>query len=82
MAEDTLPKQLLVNARTLGKRDAMREKQYGIWQTYNWEDYAGEVKRFALGLAALGFQRGVTVLYTHDADFRRYRDLRVRDPLV
>ena len=55
---DTLPKLLLRNAEQLAERDAMREKQYGIWQTYTWRDYADEVRRFALGLAALGFQRG------------------------
>ena len=36
----------------------MREKEYGIWYTYTWREYAEEVRRFALGLAAIGFQRG------------------------
>ncbi|NIP73285.1 MAG: long-chain fatty acid--CoA ligase, partial [Gammaproteobacteria bacterium] len=49
---------LLRNARTWPGRDAIREKEYGIWQTWSWRDYAEEVRRMALGLAALGFQRG------------------------
>ncbi|MCH7477854.1 MAG: AMP-binding protein, partial [SAR324 cluster bacterium] len=57
-AESTLPKLLLRNARIFADRDAMREKEYGIWYTYTWRDYAEEVRRFALGLAAIGFQRG------------------------
>jgi long-chain acyl-CoA synthetase len=58
MDADTLPKLMLRNAERLGRRDAMRENQYGIWQTYSWLDYAANVRRFALGLAALGFRRG------------------------
>jgi long-chain acyl-CoA synthetase len=36
---------------------AIREKDYGIWQSYSWQDYLEQVKDFALGLAALGFKR-------------------------
>jgi len=57
-ADDTLPKLLLRNARQWPDRDAIREKEYGIWQTLTWQGYAEEVRRLALGLAALGFKRG------------------------
>jgi long-chain acyl-CoA synthetase len=57
--DDTLPKLLLANARRFGERTAaMREKQYGIWQTWDWPQYLEQVRGFALGLACLGFQRG------------------------
>ena len=36
----------------------MREKDYGIWQTWTWSDMAREVRALACGLAAQGFQRG------------------------
>jgi len=36
---------------------AIREKGYGIWQSYSWQDYLDQVRDFALGLAALGFMR-------------------------
>jgi long-chain acyl-CoA synthetase len=57
-AEDTLPKLLLRNARQWPAMDAIREKEYGVWQTYTWRDYAEQVRRLALGLAALGLKRG------------------------
>lgn len=55
----TLPRLLLRNAQRFGHRKAaMREKDRGIWQTYSWADSLTQIKAFALGLAALGFQRG------------------------
>jgi len=55
----TLPRLLLRNAQRFGPRQAaMREKDRGIWQTYSWAASLAHVKSFALGLAALGFQRG------------------------
>jgi len=36
---------------------AIREKGYGIWQSYSWQDYLDQVRDFALGLASLGFKR-------------------------
>ncbi|PYO33121.1 MAG: long-chain fatty acid--CoA ligase [Candidatus Rokuibacteriota bacterium] len=54
----TLPRLLQRNARDLGDRPAIREKDRGIWQSWTWREYEGHVRDFALGLAALGFQRG------------------------
>jgi long-chain acyl-CoA synthetase len=54
----TLPRLLIRNARTMSDRPALREKDRGIWQTYNWARYYQEVRDFALGLAAHGFGRG------------------------
>jgi long-chain acyl-CoA synthetase len=54
----TLPRLLQRNARELGDRPAMREKDRGIWQTWNWRQYQEEVRDLALGLASLGFRRG------------------------
>jgi long-chain acyl-CoA synthetase len=55
---DTFPKLLRHQATTLEQHPAMREKEYGIWQTWSWSDYFQEVKQFAAGLSALGFQPG------------------------
>ena len=57
-AADTFPKLALGNARAMPDKVAIREKDYGIWQSYTWRDYAEEARLIALGLAALGFQRG------------------------
>lgn len=54
----TLPRLLQRNARELGARPAMREKDRGIWQTWNWREYHDQVRDLALGLASLGFRRG------------------------
>lgn len=55
----TFPQILLHNAQKYGhNKIAIREKDYGIWQSYSWQDYHDQVRDFALGLASLGFQRG------------------------
>jgi long-chain acyl-CoA synthetase len=54
----TLPRLLQRNARELGARPAMREKDRGIWQTWSWRQYHDQVRDLALGLASLGFRRG------------------------
>lgn len=56
---DTLPKLLLANARRYGPRQAaIREKEFGIWQSYSWGQYLDQVRDFALGLTNLGVQQG------------------------
>ena len=54
----TFPQILIHNAKRFPPtKAAIREKNYGIWQSYSWQDYLEQVKNFALGLAALGFKR-------------------------
>src|SRR5437763_9958499 len=55
---DTFPKLLLAHAWQRPDRSAMREKDYGIWQSWSWAAIASEVEALACGLAALGFRRG------------------------
>ena len=57
-ALDTHPKWLVHNAKRFRDRPAMRHKDYGIWQEWTWAQMAAEVRAFALGLRALGLQRG------------------------
>ncbi|MSO85033.1 MAG: long-chain fatty acid--CoA ligase [Rhodospirillales bacterium] len=57
-AADTLPKLVLDNARRRGHRAAFREKDYGIWQQWTWQQAADEIRALACGLAALGLKRG------------------------
>ncbi len=58
MQADTLPKLLLENGRRFrSKKSALREKEFGIWQSVTWERYVEDVKEFALGLYKLGFRR-------------------------
>ena len=55
---DTFPKLLVRNAERFAQRPAMREKRFGIWQSTSWARYHERVRDFALGLVALGLQRG------------------------
>ena len=55
---DTFPRILLDHVRRHGDKPAMREKDFGIWQSWSWAQCAAEVESLALGLAALGFRRG------------------------
>ena len=55
---DTFPKLVVDNARRHGDKVAIREKDYGIWQSYTWSDYLAQARLIALGLASLGFKRG------------------------
>ena len=58
----TLPQLLAAQAERYGTAGAaIREKAYGIWQTYHWEDYLRYVRHTALGLVALGCRRGESV---------------------
>jgi len=62
LGDYTFPQILLRQAEKLGnKRIAIREKAYGIWQTYHWQDYLSYTKRVALGLLSLGLQRNENV---------------------
>ncbi len=55
----TLPLLLKKNALRFGDRKvALREKEFGIWQTVTWQRYWDNVKYFALGLYQLGFKKG------------------------
>ncbi|HID65074.1 MAG TPA: long-chain fatty acid--CoA ligase, partial [Anaerolineae bacterium] len=63
----TLPKLLLRAAERYGDRKvAMREKEFGIWRPITWKDYLENVKQFALGLVALGLERGDKVVMIGD----------------
>jgi len=55
---DTFPKLLLRNAQQWHSRPAMREKDFGIWQSWTWSQVLEEVRLAALGFADLGVKRG------------------------
>jgi long-chain acyl-CoA synthetase len=58
----TLPQILALQAERLGtERIAIREKAYGIWQAYHWQDYLRYTRHVALGFLALGLERGENV---------------------
>ena len=54
----TLPQILMGQSKRCGDRVAIREKAYGIWQSYTWRDYLTFAKKVGLGLYSLGMKRG------------------------
>ena len=54
----TFPRLLLEHARQRPNEHALREKEYGIWQTWSWQRAADEVRWMACGLTSLGFKAG------------------------
>ena len=68
----TLPRLLQRNARELGARPAMRQKDRGIWQSQTWQEFHDHVRELALGLAALGFRRGEKLSVIGDNRVRLY----------
>jgi long-chain acyl-CoA synthetase len=53
-----LPQVLLMQASLLGgSHTAIREKAYGVWKAYTWDDYLRYVKLTGLGLKRLGLER-------------------------
>ena len=62
LGDYTFPQILLRQAERLGaEKVAIREKAFGIWQAYTWQDYLRYTKWVALGLNALELKRGENV---------------------
>jgi long-chain acyl-CoA synthetase len=51
---NTIPKLFLKKTQQRGDSIAMREKDFGIWQSYTWNDYRARALEIAHGLLALG----------------------------
>jgi long-chain acyl-CoA synthetase len=64
--QTTFVQLLLEHAARRPQAPALREKEYGIWQTTTWADLATLVKRLAGGLAAAGLQRGQHLIVVGD----------------
>ena len=69
---DTFPRWLMHHAKARPQQPAMREKEYGIWQTYTWAQVAENVRAIACGLAQLGFTRGDRLAVVGDNRPRLY----------
>jgi long-chain acyl-CoA synthetase len=55
---DTIVKLFWHRVRQLGDKVAMREKNFGIWESFTWTTYGDKAREVGLGLLALGLQRG------------------------
>lgn len=69
LARFTLPQILSREVDHAGPDNkAIRQKAYGVWETYSWRDYFRYVKFSALGLLSLGLKRGENVALILDND--------------
>lgn len=62
----TFPHLLQRHAADRPVATALREKEYGIWQTWSWQQAAAEVRHMACGLLSLGFTRGQNLALISD----------------
>lgn len=63
---ETFPQLLLERAKEIGDRVALREKDYGIWQSLTWREFAEHVRYFCQGLVSLGLTPEDTVAIIGD----------------
>jgi len=64
---DTFPKLLMAKAAEYGDdKVALREKEFGIWQSVTWREYLEHVKYFSLGLISLGLRPGDKIAIVGD----------------
>ena len=57
---DTLPAMFWQAVAARGERTWLRQKKFGVWQSWSWDDTARAVREIAHGLMAIGFERGDT----------------------
>ena len=71
----TFPRLLLEHAQKRPQATALREKEFGIWQTLSWSELATLVRRLAVGLAHAGLARGQHVVVIGENRPRLYASM-------
>ncbi len=66
LLEYSIPQLLRWRVKTSPNRPALREKDFGIWNTYTWQNYYDHVRKTALGLRAIGLGKGSTLALISD----------------
>lgn len=73
---DTIPKLFLKQSAARAGNVAMREKDFGIWQSYTWNDYRSRAFEIAHGLLSLGLNAGdVVAILSEDCKEWVFTDL-------
>ena len=76
---DTLCKLWSTRCRNLGQRTAHREKEYGIWKSFSWDQFYDRARQIGLGLRRLGLQRGEVVsILAEDSKEWIYADIGIQ----
>ncbi|HEY0856627.1 MAG TPA: AMP-binding protein [Albitalea sp.] len=71
----SFPQLMLEHARQRPHAPALREKEYGIWQTTTWSQLADLVAALAGGLAQAGLQRGQHMIVVGENRPRLYASM-------
>ncbi len=66
LLEYSIPQLLRWRVKSTPSRPALREKDFGIWNTYTWQNYYDHVRKTALGLRAMGIGKGSTIALISD----------------
>ncbi|RJQ65641.1 MAG: long-chain fatty acid--CoA ligase [Desulfobacteraceae bacterium] len=66
LLEYTIPQLLLWRVNQMPDRVALREKEFGIWRSLNWQQYYDLVRKAALGLEHIGLKKGQTIALITD----------------
>ena len=59
--QTSIPALFRFRAQTLKNKVAMREKHFGIWRTFSWDQYYSSSVRIGKAMMALGLEPGQTV---------------------
>jgi len=75
-SDNTLPKIFRTQVRRKPAQIALRFKKHGIWKEVTWQEYFENVRKFGLGLIALGFEPGDKInILSEDRPEWLYADL-------
>ncbi|HJL51169.1 MAG TPA: long-chain fatty acid--CoA ligase [Arenicellales bacterium] len=59
--QTSIPALFRFRAQTLKNKVAMREKHFGIWRTFSWDQYYSDSARIGKAMITLGLESGQTV---------------------
>ena len=59
--QTSIPALFRFRAKTLKNKVSMREKHFGIWRTFSWDEYYSNSARIGKAMMALGLESGQTV---------------------
>lgn len=62
----SIPQLLQWRVKTSGDKVALREKEFGVWNSYTWNQYYDFVRKAGLGLRKIGFKKGDRIAIISD----------------
>src|SRR5210317_350943 len=66
LLQHTIPQLLRWRVNETGDKVALREKDFGCWNSYTWNQYYDSVRKTGLGLRKIGFDKGDKVAIISD----------------